>query len=247
MNLLLLALIPALALADSVPLSPAGEAAVRYRLGVALVAEGEVQAALQHFEAVISLTPTWALGQLAYARARRALDLPLEPTLAALARACQLAPQNPSAHHDHGLALEAAGRLDEAAAAYRQAVEIAPTHAEAHARLGLLAMERGDVSAACSHLRVATGLDPDDAVSQTRLAEALERAGLHGEAGRELRALVARDKANAFPLRRLAAFLQRRDREAEAEAALAAAKRIERRARPKRRLRPLGPRFRAPK
>ena len=75
---------------------------------------------------------------------------------------------------NHGLALEGAGRLSEAAAAARAAVELAPGLPEAHLNLGnaLNGLERSDEAVAA--LERAVALRPGDGKAHSALGYALE-------------------------------------------------------------------------
>ena len=62
--------------------------------------------------------------------------------------AIELRPDHGIAHANLGIALRAAGRLDEAIAAYRHAIALRPESAEAHANLGAALMEAGQAGEA---------------------------------------------------------------------------------------------------
>ncbi len=126
------------------------------------------------------------------------------------------------AHHNHGIALSAAGHLEEAEAAYRQALKLNPFYAEAHYNLGSLLARKGDADAALIEFRETLQLDSRhvdanynlgvlllirgqnrEAISlfETALENAPLRAEIHGNLGSAL-ALSGRRKAAINHFRR---------------------------------------------
>jgi tetratricopeptide (TPR) repeat protein len=77
-----------------------------------------------------------------------------------LARLCELEPAYSEAHHQRGIALHAAGRLDEAYAAYGTAVALNSHHFAAMAAMGHICVELGDYVTALRHYRDAVSIHP---------------------------------------------------------------------------------------
>jgi len=145
-----LAAAPAVA-ADTTPAADDPESL--YLDGQALIAQHNPGAAEMVFQRLVRLDPQHLRGRLALAR----LELSHAPdeALANADAARVLAPDEPDVHWLRGRALEALGRLPEAAEAYRQVIRIDPRRLDAHQRLrGVLGMLRA---------------------GQTRVAEAAER------------------------------------------------------------------------
>jgi tetratricopeptide (TPR) repeat protein len=81
------------------------------------------------------------------------------------------------------MALEGAGRFDEAIAAWQRAIEREPGWAAARARLGeLLWSRRGDLAGAESALRAACALDPAAVAARQQLGLVLLEQGRQREA-----------------------------------------------------------------
>ncbi len=89
---------------------------------------------------------------------------------------------NPIAHYNLGLALEAGGKGDEAREQYRQAIRQNPRYVDAHTNLGIMLIKRGDVNGALEQLRASAALRPGRADLRTNLAQALLVAGRSREA-----------------------------------------------------------------
>ena len=81
------------------------------------------------------------------------------------------------AHNNLGVALEAAGRRDEAAQHYAEAVRINPTWPEALNNFGIANAWRGDYAAAARHFAEALRIRPNFAKAENNLATALAYQG----------------------------------------------------------------------
>ena len=111
---------------------------------------------------VVALEPGWAeawrdLG--AALRVRSPADQ--SGAVAALHRAVRLAPDVADAHHDVGLALGRAGRLDDAIDSHRRAIALKADLLPAHMNLGNALLDRGDWVEARRSLQRALALAPD--------------------------------------------------------------------------------------
>lgn len=225
---------------DLAPLSRAGEALTRARIGEALLTEHRWDEAVTQLSAVVRLAPTWALGQSLYAQARRARGLDHGPTLQALRVALRLRPDSPRSLRELAAVLHDLGRHREAVRAWTKLTELSPMDAGVHASLGRLALEIGELDTARSHLRVAGALDRTDRVSRSRLAEAYELSHDADSAEELLRALAHESPGDPWRWEGLYRFLDRNGRRADLRRVLSrweAARKA--RAVKRRRLRPL--------
>jgi tetratricopeptide (TPR) repeat protein len=129
-------------------------------LGNALLAEGEVDEAVKHFQAALELAPDlleWhndlgsALGM--QGRYAEAIDH---------FRVALRARESAETRQNLGWALEHAGRSDEALVEYESALRLEPDFAAAHGKLGALLAARGRLDEADMHLRRALDLEAGD-------------------------------------------------------------------------------------
>jgi tetratricopeptide (TPR) repeat protein len=106
-------------------------------------------------------------------------------------------PDNPRARHNLGLALDQAGRTEEAVAEFRAAIALQPMHAFAHFELGRIALlaERWDEAAAA--FAAALAADPGFINARVNLARALQRAGRLDEAAAHYRQALAEEPGAA--------------------------------------------------
>lgn len=91
-------------------------------------------------------------------------------------------PNNPLAHNNLGVALEAAGRKEEAVAHYLEALRIQPYYVDALFYLGSNLVERGLVDEAIPLLSQAVTLEPENAKGHFGLGRAFSRKGRWDEA-----------------------------------------------------------------
>jgi predicted TPR repeat methyltransferase len=123
------------------------------------------------------------------------------------------------------LALQLAGRLDEAAAAYRRAIRHAETQlAGLHFNLGTALAAAGDAEDAAAAYTDALALAPDLAVARMNLGTIHHQKGRLDDAEAAFRAVLAQDPDDTRARTNLGAVLcaQRRFADAEAELAQAA-------------------------
>ncbi len=102
------------------------------------------------------------------------------------------APRVPRVFNNLAIALQRAGRSDEAARAYARAVELDPTYVSAYYSWGLTLLERGDPAGAIERLSRAVALSPNHIDARFSLATALVRAGRGAEAVPHFEALRQR-------------------------------------------------------
>ncbi|MFO0607217.1 MAG: Sir2 family NAD-dependent protein deacetylase [Polyangiales bacterium] len=112
----------------------------------------------------------------------RLLDGDVPGACAALARAVTIAPHDPSARHNHAVALRLAGDLARAREEADAALVLGAVGAPPLAHAGLLALLAGDVPSAVARYRQALAADPSHAVSHAYLGHALRLRGDHAGA-----------------------------------------------------------------
>ena len=124
-------------------------------LGLAQLETGQFDAARQSFAAARQLGVASANRDLGRAWLR--LRQPGQAR-ECLERAVQTTPDDPVAHYDLALALQADGDLAGAARAFSRAADLAPDDAEAHYGFGMLLGRTGDTGRGLYHLGVAHAL-----------------------------------------------------------------------------------------
>ncbi len=122
------------------------------------------------------------------------------------------------AHMNYGLALENAGRSDEAFGQFKQAVEMFPG-AYSHINLGLAYVRRNDMEKGIVHLRQAVSLWPDLPEAHLYLGYGLEQAGQIEEAEKELLEALRLRTNYLKGYRLLAEFYERQDKSEKARTA----------------------------
>jgi Flp pilus assembly protein TadD len=95
-----------------------------------------------------------------------------------------------------GVALQAQGRLDEAAAQYRHAIATRPDYAPAHNNLGVVLLKRGNIGEAIAAYQHALAYHPDDPGTRVNLALALVSQGRRAEALPHYRRVVELEPLN---------------------------------------------------
>ncbi len=93
--------------------------------------------------------------------------------VAAWREAIALAPDDPRAHNNFGLALMESGQLDEAIQHFRKSLELRTESSQTENNLGTALAEKGIVDEALVHFRKAVDLNPDNASAQINLGNAL--------------------------------------------------------------------------
>lgn len=90
-------------------------------------------------------------------------------------RTLQLTQRNYLIHFNYGVALDNAGRFDEAIAQYQRSVEIHPAYLNSRINLGVLLEQKGDIGAAREHFAEAVKLAPKDGKAHLNAAFAAYR------------------------------------------------------------------------
>jgi len=123
----------------------------------------------------------------------------------------------PNYRYNLALALDGAGRLDEARTAYERALELEPDRAAAHGGLAAVLLRLGDTERAGTHFRRAAALAPEAADAHNNLANFLVHQGARAEAIEHYRRAIALDPTLAEAQYNLGALLRDGGRSAEAE------------------------------
>jgi tetratricopeptide (TPR) repeat protein len=144
-------------------------------LGVVLLADGKVDAAIPALSEAVRLDPGGAdalrvLAQ-AYLRAGRLTD-----AVASAREATRLAPDVSQSWSMLGLALSKAGALDESIDSFERAVELNPRSADAVVQLGTGLLTRGDLGPALERLKQADEIGSKDPGWKPRLARVIAQA-----------------------------------------------------------------------
>jgi tetratricopeptide (TPR) repeat protein len=136
----------------------------RYRAAIALVHQGDFEAALSNFRAIVQREPLMADVWSEIGGLELRLGRP-EKALGAYTRLVEVAPHDPAALISVADTLLKLGRLDEARAQAALAAETIPAtdarwRAKAHDTLAMIALERHDPSRARQEARLANEIDP---------------------------------------------------------------------------------------
>ena len=113
------------------------------------------------------------------------------------AEAVRLAPGAAQWHNSFGLALTAAGRLDEAVAQYREALHVDGSSAEVHNNLGAVLARQQRLDEACAEYLAALRMKPDYALAHRNLGIALAMQGHLDHAIEEWRTALRLDPSQA--------------------------------------------------
>ena len=183
-------------------------------LGLALEPDDAV-AARAAWEKALALSPGNAEAHFRIGDLERRLGRH-EAAIAAYRAALGTGLRHPVLLNNLGLALRAAGRVDEAARSFAQALEIEPSLAQAHANLADVLREQHRFMAAIPHYTAALELEPQVAQLWLNLGVARHRAGLLGAARQAFERALAIEPDAPEALVNLAASLTAEARYAEA-------------------------------
>ena len=141
-------------------------------LGVALVAQGKLPEAIQHYERAIQIRPY-------YARAHNNLGIALAAqgklpeAIQEYERVLRFKPDDAEAYNNLGVAMAAQGKLPEAIQHFERAVQCRPNYADAYFNLGLAMADEGKLPEAVQDYERALQLKPDYVEALNNLAYVL--------------------------------------------------------------------------
>ncbi len=164
-------------------------------LGLALMADGQADAAIPRYVEALEINPGFAgahnnLGIALMKQGR------VDEAAAQYRLALEIEPGDPETHNNLGIALRRLGRMEESVEQYRLALEIRPDDFGTNFNLGNALLQMGRVNEAIARLEKAVDLSPGYADAHVNLANALRRAGRTDEAVDQYGKALAIDPAN---------------------------------------------------
>jgi protein O-mannosyl-transferase len=182
--------------------------------GFDLAAQGQLEAATEHYRAALRLYPDAEahLGLGAVLDAQGKTDEALAHYLAAL----EAKPNSADAHNNLSSLFVKRGDVQQALRHAAEAVRLKPDHAQAHFNLGNALNLLGKTAEAAAEYSIATSLKPDYAEAHYNLGGAMFLLGRVDEAASQLAEAVRLQPANAAARSKLAFVLTRQGRTAEA-------------------------------
>src|SRR3989441_506865 len=159
------------------PRSPVGQ----YSLGLALVRQGKLTEAIEHFKTALQIKPDYPDAHTNVGAAL-ADQGKLAEAIDYYREALQSKPDDALAHYNWGVALARQGKMEEAIGHYRQALQSKPNYAEAHINWGVALAQQGKPAEAIDHYRQALQLKPDSAEAHANWGLALADQGKLAEA-----------------------------------------------------------------
>ena len=168
---------------------------MHYNLGLALKAQGNLDAAAESYRTALSLKPDYAeahynLGNIFQEQGW------LDMAAACYHKAIICKPGYAKAHCNLAIALQAQGKSGEAAASYRHAISHQPDYAEAHYNLGIMLKEQGKIDAAIASYQKAILHEPGWADAHCNLGNVLQEQGKLDEAIVSYRRALELDSGN---------------------------------------------------
>src|SRR2546425_291030 len=159
------------------PRSPVGQ----YSLGLALVRQGKLTEAIEHFKTALQIKPKYPDAHTNVGAAL-ADQGKLAEAIDYYREAPQSKPDDALAHYNWGVALARQGKMEEAIGHYRQALQSKPNYAEAHNNVGAALADQGKLAEAIDHYRQALHNKPDFALGHYNWGLALAQQGKPAEA-----------------------------------------------------------------
>jgi len=154
------------------PRSPVGQ----YSLGLALVRQGKLTEAIEHFKTALQIKPEYPDAHTNVGAAL-ADQGKLAEAIDYYREALQSKPDDALAHYNWGVALARQGKMEEAIGHYRQALQSKPNYAEAHNNVGAALADQGKLAEAIDHYRQALQNKPDFALGHYNWGLALAQQG----------------------------------------------------------------------
>jgi Tfp pilus assembly protein PilF len=146
-----------------------------------LVRQGDLDAAIVHYQTALQIKPDYAEAHynLAEALLRKGER---DEAIAHYEAALHIDPVYFEACNNLGNVFMRQGRVDEAIAHYRRALQIDPDSAGTHVNFGNALMQKGRVDEAIAHYRRALQISPDFAQAHYNLSKVLRQKGEENEA-----------------------------------------------------------------
>jgi len=158
-------------------------------MGNALVAEGRMDAAIQHFRLAVKHRADYHEAYFNLAAALGRLGRHAE-ALSELETARRLDPADAATEYQLGVTLRALGRHDEAGAHLQRALALRPDSADAHYQLGLVHLAQGRLQEAEELIAESLDLNPGHAEARNNYGSILMRTGRARQAIDQLREAV---------------------------------------------------------
>jgi tetratricopeptide (TPR) repeat protein len=151
-----------------------GNLLAHYNLGVALAAQGKLEAAGQHYERALQINPDSAdvHNNLGWALVQQGK---LVEATQHFERALQVEPNHAKAHYNLGNLLVERGKSDEAIEHFERALQLKSNFVAAHVKLGVLMAEQGKLNGAIDHFKQVLRIQPGDAQIRCHLGMAYVR------------------------------------------------------------------------
>jgi predicted O-linked N-acetylglucosamine transferase (SPINDLY family) len=159
----------------------AGDTEAHNNLGIALIAHGDIDAAIASFHRAIGIDPDYAGAHSSLGAILNVLGRP-EEAASSLRRALECNPDFAQAHSNLGKTLQDLGRREEAVTSYRRALQINPYDAATHSYLGNVLADLGLLDEAVASYGRALQIDPEFDEAHSNLGVALHSRGQLDEA-----------------------------------------------------------------
>jgi len=165
-------------------------------LGEALLKQGRLQEAMEHWKLSVKLKPDEALPHNNLGSAFNQLGQ-TDAAINEFETALQDRPDYAIGHYNLACALAQAGRTDEATRQFQSAINLEPDRPEFHKQFGLTLAKNNQTAAAIRQFEAAIRLQPDDVDTHFYLGNALLKQGQADEAGGEFQAALRLEPDNA--------------------------------------------------
>lgn len=157
------------------------EALQLIEIGNAFEDRGQLNDALQHYDAAVRLAPE--MGRAHFCRGNVQLELGnAAAAIEAYALALKYKPDSAAAHYNTGNAFIRIGSPTDAIAAYQRALALKPDFVDAEVALAAALEETGQFQEAAQHYQLALQIRPEYAEVHCNLGSVLENLGRVGEA-----------------------------------------------------------------
>jgi len=163
-----------------------------HALGLLLVQQGKLPAALQHFATAVRLSPDTGMYHRNLGEVCRRLNQ-LPEAIAEGRRACELMPSDSEAHYNLGLALTDNGTYKAAIESYRRGLAVRPGHGRCWNNLGAALERDGDPEAALECYLQAVTIDANHVEAQNNLGVLYSELGQIDAAILRLRTAIRLD------------------------------------------------------